>query len=84
MMTQCEMMCDAVLPHIGPSGVSHTRNIMNAIHDGIEGCTKKQYVWIFMRAAALGMQIEGMSKSGDTVPTHETWVEFISSRLRIH
>jgi hypothetical protein len=84
MQTLCEQMCEEVRPHIGGSGVTHARNIMRAIHDHIEGCSREQYIWIFMRAAALGMQVEGVRVSDEGVPSQETWVEFISSKLRIH
>lgn len=84
METLCEQLCEEVRPHIGVNGTLHARNIMCSIHEYIKGCTRQQYIWIFMRAAALGMQVEGVNTPNRNVPSQETWVEFISNKLRIH
>lgn len=83
METLCEQLCEEVRPHIGEHGAAQARNIMLSIHNQIVGCNQEQYVWLFMRAAALGMSIESIQHS-KYVPTDETWAEFISSKLRIH
>jgi len=83
METLCEQLCEEVRPHIGERGATQARNIMMNIHGQIGDCNREQYIWLFMRAAALGMSIESIQHS-KYVPSNETWVEFISSKMRIH
>jgi hypothetical protein len=79
----CEQLCEEVRPHIGNDSVRITQRVMSTLHNFVIDCDKETYIWIFMRAAALGVQVDNaqdqLMESSD-----QTWIEFISERIRTH
>jgi len=74
-----EILCDR-MRHIGnENSVELTKLIMNSLHNRLKHCNSTTYTQIFVRAAALSMQIDEALQH-HTLPG-ERWAEFIGNKL---
>lgn len=74
-----DILCER-MRHIGnENSVELTKLIMNSLHNRLKDCDSTTYTQIFVRAAALGMQIDKAMK--DNPLPGERWAEFISNKL---
>lgn len=73
------LLCER-MRHIGnENSIELTKLIMDSLHNRLKDCNSQTYTQIFVRAAALSMQIDEALKN-NPLPG-ERWAEFISNKL---
>ena len=74
-----DLLCERMRLIGNETSIELTRLIMDSIHNRLKDCNTVTYTQIFVRAAALSMQIEEALKNNPL--SGERWAEFISNKL---
>jgi len=74
-----EILCERMRYIGNENSVELTKTIMDSLHTKLKNCNSITYTQIFVRAAALSMQIDEALKN-NPLPG-ERWAEFISNKL---